>query len=310
MNAATVSGPARHVQRQIARRLAAAGIAEGMLEARLLIAQAVGCDALDLLAGRAGVIDGAAARRLDDLLARRLAHEPIAYLRGEQEFWSLPFAVTPDVLIPRADSETLVATALAAVAERRAAIGERPLSVLDLGTGSGCLLLALLSEWPAAVGIGVDVSAAALRVARANARRLGLDRRALFVCSDWDSALADARFDVIVSNPPYISDGEMLSLPPDVGSYEPPLALAAGTDGLAAYRRVVPAIRRRLAAGGWAVVEITATRLAGIVGIAASEGWDDLAVKHDLCGQPRCLLLACEKNRLDAKRFKTTLQER
>ncbi|MCU0839137.1 MAG: peptide chain release factor N(5)-glutamine methyltransferase [Rhodospirillales bacterium] len=299
MNAATISGPtgsgptgsgpARHVQRQIARRLAAAGIAEGMLEARLLIAEAVGCDALDLITGRAGVIDDAAARRLAELLARRLSREPIAYLRGEREFWSLPFMVTPDTLIPRADSETLVAAALA---ERTAAMAGRPLRVLDLGTGSGCLLLALLSEWPAAAGIGVDISEAALRVARANARRLGLDGRAAFVCSDWDSALADTRFDVIVSNPPYISEGEMLTLAPEVVNYEPRVALTAGMDGLAGYRRVLPAIGQRLAAGGWAVIEITATRLAGAIGLAASAGWDDVAVKHDLCGQPRCLLLA------------------
>jgi release factor glutamine methyltransferase len=286
LSARVLCGPARLVQRQIARRLGDAGIAEAMLEARLLVAHALGCGALDLLADRALSIDGAAAERLAGLVKRRLAHEPIAYLLGEREFWSLALTVTPDVLIPRPDSETLIEAALLALPKR-----DEPLRILDLGTGSGCLLLALLSEWPAARGVGVDISEPALRVARFNAARLGLDHRAAFVCSDWDSALGTERFDIVVSNPPYISEAEMAALAPDVRAFEPHLALTAGDDGLAAYRRVLPACRRRLADGGRAFIEIAAARLAGVTALIAVAGLQRVDVKHDLSGVPRCLVL-------------------
>lgn len=287
MSADLFSGPARAVQRRVARRLADAGIGDGGFEARLLVERALGCGAVDILSGRAGAVEGVAAERLAGLLQRRLAHEPIAYIFGEREFWSLPIAVSPDVLIPRPDSETLIEAALRSVSPR-----DRPLRVLDLGTGSGCLLLALLSEWPDAIGIGIDISQAALRMARDNAVRLCLDDRAAFVCSDWDDALGDRKFDLVVSNPPYISEAEIPTLAPDIRRFEPILALSAGVDGLAAYRRVLPACRRLLAPAATAFIEIPAALASAVGALARAEGLQIVDVKPDISAQSRCLVVS------------------
>jgi release factor glutamine methyltransferase len=284
-------GPASEVRRRIARRLIAAGIEGGMLEARLLLARALDRDAVALISDRDLIVDGPAVSRLADWVARRVEREPLAYILGEREFWSLPIAVTSDVLIPRPDSETVIEAALHAVPDRR-----RALSILDLGTGSGCLLLALLSEYPSAIGLGVDISGAALRIARDNAVRLGLAHRTRFVCSNWDRALGHRRFDLVVSNPPYVRGAEMMVLALDVRRYEPTLALAGGSDGLAAYRRVLPACRRRLAAGGRACVEIAAARLGSITQLGSAAGLQVIDVRHDLARRPRCLVFSKKKS--------------
>jgi release factor glutamine methyltransferase len=282
-----LAGPADAVRRRIARHLRAGGIATAGLEARLLLRDALGCDEVDLLAGRAPAVDGRMAERLAEHVARRLAHEPIAYILGEREFWSLPLRVTRDVLIPRPDSETLIEAAIATWPG-----GRQACRVLDLGTGTGCLIAALLSEWPMAKGLAIDVSAAALTLARDNLDRLGLGDRCHFVLSDWDSALGDARFDVILCNPPYIGLYEAPTLPCEVRGFEPPLALFGGSDGLAAYRRVLPACRRLLDSDGRAFIEIAAERLTPLIPLIGAAGLKVVDVKDDLCGKPRCIVLA------------------
>ena len=201
-------------------------------------------------------VDAAA---LEPLLVRRIAHEPLALIVGHREFWSLDFAVSPPTLIPRPESET---------ADRGGARGVQPdrpppRRVLDLGTGTGCLLLAALSEFSAAFGVGVDRSAEAVRLAAGNATALGLADRAAFACGDWAEAL-DARFDLVLCNPPYIPTSELSGLMPDVALYEPRSALDGGADGLAAYRGLVPNLRGLLASDGIAVLELGVGQLAPV----------------------------------------------
>lgn len=267
------------------RRLAAAGIEEPGLEARLLLADALGCDMAELIGHPERPLPADAAAGLERQLARRLRHEPMAYILGRREFWSLSLRVDARVLVPRPDTETLVEAALAAAG------GRRGLTILDLGTGSGCLLLALLSELPDACGVGVDISEGALACARANAERLRLADRAVFVCADWADPL-QGRFDIIVSNPPYIADDEWAALDPEVRDFEPVAALRGGADGLAAYRRILPALRRLLMPEGRAFVEI-----GGVAGVSLSQmgpwgGVQVVGMKCDLAGHGRCLEIA------------------
>jgi release factor glutamine methyltransferase len=247
------------------------------LDAELLLAHLLGTDRAGLLLRRLG--DALDADAWAALVARRMTGEPVAYIVGEREFWSLPFRVTPAVLIPRPDSETLVEAALAHAPEAP--------SVLDLGTGSGCLLLATLSERPAGWGVGVDRSPAAAAVAADNARRLGLAERASIVVGDWGSAL-DARFDVVLSNPPYIEAGE--ALPRDVAEHEPHAALFAGADGLDAYRTLMPRLPSLLRPGGRAHLEIGATQADLVIELAHRAGLGAEA-RHDLAGRPRCVTM-------------------
>jgi release factor glutamine methyltransferase len=246
-------------------------------DAELLLAHLVGEDRLAMLAGADRDIDFDA---FDALVTRRAEGEPVAYITGHREFWSLDLLVSPAVLIPRPDSETLVDAALAARRERG------PATILDLGTGSGALLLAGLSEWPNARGLGVDASAAALAVARANAERLGLARRAVFQSGDWGKGLRE-RFDVIFCNPPYVESDAELS--PEVRR-EPASALFAGADGLDDYRRIVPQLPGLLRNGGVALIEIGHTQAAAVLALAAAAGMEGI-VRHDLAGRDRCLVL-------------------
>lgn len=247
------------------------------LDAELLLAHALGIDRGTLLLDRAPVPPEAVAR-FEALVACRAAHEPVAWLTGSREFWSLPLAVSPDVLIPRPDSETLIEVALELCGARA------PSTILDLGTGSGALLLAALAEWPNALGVGVDRSAAAVAVARHNARALGFGDRAGFLVSDWGAAL-DARFDLLLANPPYVETGAALS--PEVRR-EPAAALFAGADGLDAYRAIAPQLSRLLAPQGLAVIEIGATQAEAFRALAAAQGLET-TVHHDLAGRPRAV---------------------
>ena len=251
---------------EAAKQLAAAGIDEAEREARLL---------------QRYFPDAAA---FDAALARRAAREPMSYILGVREFWSLEFAVTRACLDPRPDSETLVEAVLEALPDRA-----RGVRILDLGTGSGCLLLALLSELPNATGMGIDASAQALGVALGNAHRLGLGPRAQFAQRDWTQGL-EGRYDVIVANPPYIPTAEIDRLEPEVARYEPRAALDGGADGLAAYRAIVPALGRHLAEGGIAALEVGAGQ-AGLVGEMARSAGFDVAIRRDLAGRERCLIL-------------------
>ncbi|MBI3452360.1 MAG: peptide chain release factor N(5)-glutamine methyltransferase [Rhodospirillales bacterium] len=264
-------------------RLRAGGIEAPPLEARLLVAAALAEPAERLIARPERDMPAAAAVRLEEFLGRRLAHEPMAYILGQREFWSLPFAVTPATLIPRPDSETVVAAALAAVPDRR-----RALRVLDLGTGSGCLLLALLAELPAAEGVGIDIDPAALAIAEANARGLGFAARARWAHDDWGRGL-DERFDLIVSNPPYIPDAAIDTLAPDVRDYEPRRALSGGADGLGAYRALAPHAARLLAPAGIVAVEIGLGQASAVEAILVGAGLVPAGRRLDLAGIERCI---------------------
>jgi release factor glutamine methyltransferase len=217
------------------------------------------------------------------MVSRREDREPVALILGHSEFWSLDFAVTEDVLIPRPDSETLVEAALAFTS-----IQVRKISVLDLGTGSGCLLLALLSELPNAKGLGIDISPAALDVAKGNARHLGMEDRACFQVSDWD-ANVDGLFNLVISNPPYIANGDYFSLEKEITDFEPKLALMGGSDGLACYRSLSPAIVRKLAPGGCSLIEIGENQAETVESILFKAGLRVCAVHQDLAGYPRVI---------------------
>lgn len=268
-----------------AERLAAAGIASPRLDARLIFAHALGLSPEAMIGHHAGVLTDAQAEKVERLIRRRIAREPVSHLLGQREFWSLPFAVTPDVLDPRPDSETIVEAVLEMLPNRQASV-----RVLDLGTGSGCLLLALLAELPCATGIGIDRSIAACRIAMANAAALDLADRASFVASHWGSALS-GYFDVVVANPPYIADDVIDALAPEVALHEPRLALAGGPDGLDAYRCLALDVPRLMARDGFAVLEVDAgmhdpvARLFGQAGLALG------CVRHDLGGVERGLVM-------------------
>jgi release factor glutamine methyltransferase len=248
------------------------------LDAELLMAHALGMAREKLLLWG---MDQDVSPQFDNLLTRRLAHEPIAYIIGTKAFWSIELTVTPDVLIPRPDSETLIAAAVAHFGQAG------PNMVLDLGTGSGALLLAALSEWPSARGVGVDSSEAALTIARGNAAALGLANRAVFLRGNWCEGLT-ATVDLILSNPPYVETGA--SLAPNVSAYEPHSALFAGEDGLADYECLIPQLARVLAPKGIVCLEIGHTQRAAVTVLAEAEGFK-VTCHQDLGGRDRCLLL-------------------
>ncbi|PZN95649.1 MAG: peptide chain release factor N(5)-glutamine methyltransferase [Alphaproteobacteria bacterium] len=247
-------------------------------DAEVLLAHLVGTDRMTLLTGPSRDIDEAG---YEALVARREKGEPVAYITGRREFWSLELTVTPDVLIPRPDSETLIEAA------QQVRGDHAPATILDLGTGSGALLLAALSVWPRARGLGVDRSFAALVVAAANAARLGLSDRAVFSESDWGQAV-DGRFDLILSNPPYVETSAELAT--DVRDHEPAAALFAGPDGLDAYRVLIPQLPDLLNPGGAAIIEIGATQAEPVADLARAEGFRIL-LRRDLAGHDRCLVL-------------------
>lgn len=266
-------------------RFREAGIEEARLEARLLLGHVLGRKPLALAMERHGPVAAEDAARFRRLVTRRSAREPAAHLIGRQGFWTLDLAVSGDVLIPRADTETVVAAALDHAGDP-SGVGR----VLDLGTGSGAILLALLSELPRAFGVGVDRSAAALAVARRNAADSGLGARAALVRGDWAEAVS-ARFDIVVSNPPYIPLQTIPTLAPEVAAHEPRAALDGGVDGLDAYRRIVPCLPRLLSAGAVAVLELGFGQGDAVAALAASAGLRAAEMRQDLGGVPRALVL-------------------
>lgn len=269
---------------EAAAALANAGCDEPRRRARRLIAAALDVEPGELLMHAGQPLAGGEAERLRGLVARLAKGEPSSRIFGRREFWGLDFALSPDTLDPRPDSETVIEAVLARRQDRRAA-----LQVLDLGTGTGCLLCAILTEYPAASGVGVDVSAGAAATARGNARALGLGERARFVVGNWADAL-DGRFDVIVANPPYISAGELAALPPAVGRYDPRRALDGGEDGLAAYRQIAARICALLRPGGLLVAEIGKGQAAAVGRIFGEGGLLIGAVERDLAGIGRCVV--------------------
>ena len=285
------------LRRDLARKLAA-GWPEtsehtAALDARLLVAHALKIDAGALAAYDDRAIGDAEIAAANALAERRMRGEPVARIIGEKEFWSLPFWLAPATMVPRPETETVVESVLDHV--RQSGRQGDGLSILDLGTGSGCILLALLSELPGAVGTGVDLAYDAASMAGANALRLGLADRARFVAGDWARPLA-ARFDVIVANPPYV-DGEALpALPREVIGFDPRLALDGGDDGLAPYRAIVPELPRLLEPSGIAVLEFGPRQGEAISRMAGAAGMDT-KIRQDLAGRDRCLLLTLSEER-------------
>jgi release factor glutamine methyltransferase len=274
------------LRRAIAARLRDAGIASAELDARVLLAHALGRNASKLIASSDERVPAESVERVDQLVRRRLAGEPVARILGYREFWSREFTLGPDTLVPRPESETVVEAALAAVPDRDA-----ELRVLDLGVGSGALLAAILLERPRATGVGIDRKAGALAVARANLGALGLSARASLLCGDWTAALG-ARFDLVVANPPYIATAELAQLALEVRENDPIFALDGGPDGLAAYRAIVADLSRVLTPGGAAVLELGQGQEAAVAALANARGLVvSGAARRDLAGLSRALVL-------------------
>ena len=248
------------------------------LDAELLLAHALGVTRERLLLT---LDDWSVPAAFDTLVERRVAHEPVAYLTGTRAFWTIDLHVAPGVLVPRADSETLIEAAVAHFAGTPG-----PRRVLDLGTGSGALLLAALDQWPQASGIGIDASPAALAVARANAEWLGMATRAAMIAGDWVGT--GEAFDLVLCNPPYIEADAVL--PPEVREWEPASALFAGVDGLDDYRRLAPLLSAQIASGGVACVEIGSTQGAAATALFRAAGLT-VDLRRDLAGHDRCLVL-------------------
>lgn len=259
------------------RLLAAAGVPDPARDARLLVAEALGLAPARLALVRDEGMPEAAARRLAALLDERRRRRPMAQILGRRNFWGRDFTVTGDVLDPRPETETLIARALD---------GPVPRNVLDLGTGSGAILVTLLAEWPAALGLGIDASPEAIAIAEANARRIGVASRARFLVSDWGGAVAET-FDLVVANPPYVPAGEIAGLAPEVRDWEPHLALCAGSQGTAAYALIAADLARLLAPGGRALFEIGAGQADAVSGLLRGAGFGRLKRYTDLDGRTR-----------------------
>lgn len=264
------------VRKAIALALKRAGIGDFTFEARILVED---------LAGDSDPIDEAASARLNDALVRRLAGEPLWRVIGAREFWGLTFTLSQGTLEPRPDSETLIEAALIHLAARR----HEPLRVLDLGTGTGCLLIATLREFPQATGLGIDLSADAVATASGNAARNDVAGRAAFRQGDWTDGVEE-RFDLILSNPPYIASDEIAGLDRNVREHDPHLALDGGLDGLTAYRALAAALPGHLNPGGHAILEIGAGQEAAVVALMEQAGLRHLHSRRDLGGHIRALV--------------------
>lgn len=273
--------------------LRTAGLAAPAFEARALVSGVLGLGPEEMLAHPDRTIYATARSRLADGIARRARGEPLARITGQREFWSLSIAVGPDTLIPRPDSETVVESVLALIDDR-----DREMTILDLGTGTGCLLFALLVELPNAHGIGVDRAAGAVAVARDNGRRLGLSDRAEFRIGDWAEGLAGP-FDVVVCNPPYVAEEEFAVLAPEVREFEPQLALDGGPDGLAAYRALLPGMARVIAPYGFGVLELGAGQHDQVGEMCRNLGLFTGSAGLDLTGRRRALPVAPRRGVLE-----------
>ena len=266
-----------------ARLLRETRIAAPELDARLLLCHATGLSHEAYVAALNDALAPEAAARFGASIERRLAGEPVSRIIGIREFYGRPFRIDASTLDPRPDTETLVEAALGLVDR------EAPLNILDLGTGSGCILITLLAELPRASGVGVDVSLGALELARANAQTVGVGDRAAFLASDWLEAV-EGSFDLVVANPPYLSAADMAALSPEVRDHDPAPALDGGPDGLSAYRRIVPGLRKALRPGGFALFEIGPDQDQAVSRLLAEAGLDVGEGQHlwrDLAGRPR-----------------------
>jgi release factor glutamine methyltransferase len=281
---------------EAAAALHAAGVPTARLDAEVLLAAACGLERTALYARGREPVPLACRATFHSMVARRVGREPLQYIVGRQEFWSLDFAVTPDVLIPRPETELLVEAAVALAAEFRPEWGGRArvagageLTICDLGTGSGCIAVALARELPHAQIVAADVSRSALAVAQANARRHGVDDRVRFVASDMFAGLGRRRFDAIVCNPPYVRSDELQRLQPEL-SWEPQRALDGGADGLDVIRRVLAAAPDHLVTRGWLLMEISAEQGTAVEALARAAGFSRAFTRCDYAGLPRLLV--------------------
>jgi len=274
-------------RRTLTARFKSGAIESAELDARLLIGAALGLDLTGLITAAQRQLTSDEATRLEDFARRRLQSEPVARILGHKEFWGLPLQLSAATLVPRPDTETVVELALELL--RADGASSRKLRIADLGTGSGAILLALLSELPNAHGFGTDISAAALQTAETNAARAGLSDRATFIACDYASGLSGA-FDLIVSNPPYIRSADIADLAADVREYDPRAALDGGADGLDAYRALIPQAAHLLAPGAALVVEAGEGQSGQIEGIMTGAGLSPAgAPKADLAGIQRAV---------------------
>lgn len=269
---------------KLAAALSEAGFDEARRRARRLLAVALGLTPEEVFARADRIVTEDKGLQIAALLKRALAHEPLSRIQGTRSFWGLDFVLSPDTLDPRPETETLVEAIVARLTDR-----DRTYRFLDLGTGTGCLLLALLSDYPQATGIGVDRAEGAVATARRNAERLGCADRVSFEIADWGAGL-EGGFDIVVSNPPYIETGEIPRLPLEVRDFDPRLALDGGTDGLAVYRRIAGDLPRLLAPGGIFVCEIGMGQEMPVTQILAGHGLAVEAVVPDLAGIARCVV--------------------
>jgi release factor glutamine methyltransferase len=262
-----------------------AGIENPAREARLSVCAASGVSQVGLITAPGEVL-GSATETVREFAMRRAEGEPLSRIVGKREFWGLPFTISPQVLDPRPETESIVEAAIALLGDRRA----EPLRILDLGVGSGSLLCALLVEFVNAHGLGLDISDGAAAVARANLDARGLSSKSEVRVSDWTRGL-DGSFDLIVSNPPYIPTADLPALPREVRDFDPWLALDGGVDGVAAYRRILPESRRLLARGGWLLVELGAGQATDVSAIANQCGFADSTTYQDLAGVERVMAM-------------------
>ncbi|HWA62746.1 MAG TPA: peptide chain release factor N(5)-glutamine methyltransferase [Caulobacteraceae bacterium] len=263
------------------QRLEAAGVDGPVIDARLLLEAAAGATRTDIITDPHRELTAEQAGVLEDFLARRERREPVSHILGRKGFWKIMLRVTPDVLTPRPDTETILDVVLKEVGEHQR------FNLLDLGVGSGAILLAILAERPLGRGLGVDVSDEALAVARENAANLGLEARTALLHGDWTAGLADESFDVVVSNPPYIPSGDIAGLEPEVSRHEPRLALDGGPDGLEAYRILAPEVLRVLRPGGLFAVEIGADQKAAVEALFRAAGAEAVHTVQDLGARDR-----------------------
>jgi release factor glutamine methyltransferase len=274
-------------RRALTARFNSAGVESAEIDARMLIGHVLGLDLTGLITSAQRQLTTDEAARLEDFARRRLAGEPVARVIGAKEFWGLPLQLSPATLVPRPDTETVVELALELL--RADGATGRPLRIADLGTGSGAILLALLSELPTATGVGTDISEQALQTAAANAARLGLAPRATFIACDYASGLSGL-FDLIVSNPPYIRAADIAGLAVEVREYDPHAALDGGADGLDAYRALIPQAAGLLAPGALLIVEAGEGQSGPINGLMTLAGLAPTgAPKADLAGIPRAV---------------------
>jgi len=271
----------------VAKQFKLAGINAARLDARLIVTRGAGVEPQKVLTHPELPIDRDCSLKIIEMAHRRQCREPLSHIFGRREFWSLDFMVSADTLTPRPDTETLIEAVLARIARQ---FPEKRLDILDLGTGTGCILLSLLSEIPDAYGLGIDISEAALSVAHANASALGLLERARFSQGHWGDGL-EGVFDIVISNPPYIPSGDIDCLSPEVSKYEPRMALDGGEDGLGAYRAIAVDLERLIKPGGFACFEVGIDQAEDVMKIFADNGFSGSETLSDLSGIERVVLI-------------------